>query len=123
MTDPRPAPRPPSGCLLVSVLSLVIMSLICGTVSAETINIDIDDAYADSNVYELIGDIDTLTGEEFPKFLVVRNAEELQAPFTLVISGKIKTTRDDIYEGSTPIELGSTPSGHGTMGYQKYSDG
>src|SRR5690554_5276325 len=102
---------------------LLIVSPVFGEViPTETINLDIDDSVTDSNVYEVIGDRDT--GEEFPKYLVVRNVEELRAPFTLVLSGKIKTTRDDIYTGSTPIEIGGQGIyGHGTMGYQKYSDG
>jgi hypothetical protein len=109
----------------MSMLSLIIVSLISGIVSAETMNLDIDDKYVLSNNFDLEG-----TTKHTPNhiwYLKVRNVEQLEAPFTVILDAGIISTNESIYSDFIPVSLyvagGGPKRGQGTMGYRCYPDG
>jgi hypothetical protein len=101
---------------------MIIVSIICGIVSAETMNLDIDDTHIISDNFELEGDY--ATNYNHVKYLKVRNVEHLQAPFALVLDANVIPTNESLYSDFTTVALKSGDIyGHGTMGYQCYPDG
>ena len=109
--------------VIIGIL-LIVSPAFGEAIAAETINIDIDDAYTDSKNVEVVGD-DSSPAIYFNR-IHVRNPVDLRAPFTLILFTKITIEKDDEYAGYMPILLKPEDSdsicGHGTMGYQIFPD-
>src|SRR5690554_3011225 len=83
---------------------LLIVSPVFGeSIVTETMNLDIDDAYTDSNIYELEGTTEHNTKPRLRLF--VRNVEELRAPFTLILHTNMQTDEGVEYADYMSIAL------------------